>query len=119
MKKLFALLSVMSVMSVLSVTAEEMNATAKSECTKLDNTYMSMKSNYIKMKKENDKLVDAKDIIKSSHLGHEMRELEKKFKALPATTPEAKLLQKKLLKQLQLGRDLTKDEAAALEKEKK
>ena len=119
MKKLFALLSVMSVLSVMSMTAEEMDATAKAECTKLDNTYMSMKRDYAKMKKENDKLVDAKDIIKSSHLGHEIRELEKKFKALPATTPEAKLLQKKLLKQLQLGRDLTKDELAALGKDKK
>ena len=117
MKKLFALLlSVMSALSVMSVTAEEMDATAKAECTKLDNTYMSMKSNYAKMKKENDKIVDAKYHEKKASLSHDIRDLEKKFKALPATTPEAKLLQKKLLKQLQLGRDLTKDEAAAMEK---
>lgn len=118
MKKLFALLSIMSALFVMSASAEEMNATAKAECTKLDNTYLSIKRDYNATRKAIDarNFADDKSETKYVQARKTQKSLESKLTALPATTPEAKLLQKKLLKQLQLGRELTKDELAALEK---
>jgi hypothetical protein len=94
-------------------------AIAKTECSKLQNMYSSVKSNYAKFKKDNDQNANKGKMVEMIEASKKVRDLEKKFNALPSTTPEAKLLKAKLLKQLQLGRELKPDEEAALDKDKK
>lgn len=120
MKKIVVILYALCLSCVLFAETNTADL-AKTECSKLQNTYMSMKRDYLALKKATDNhgFGDLNHELKYKKDLEKQKALESKLTALPATTPEAKLLQKKLLKQLQLGRDLTKDELAALEKEKK
>lgn len=100
-------------------TPKEPSAVAKAECAKVTSVYYNLKRDYMEAKK---KIEQGGNFRLSSMSGDSkystiIKDSEKKLKEISVTTVEAKQLKAKLLKQLQLGRELKPDEVESLKVE--